>query len=113
MATKALASWALALQYGNLTEPVLDAAVKSIYNWAGCAIGGYAQSAPRVALNTTDALFGGPPTSTIFGSNSSRQTDAQIAALVYGIASHIEDYDDTQLDTIIPPAGPVASALLA
>jgi len=113
MATKALASWALALQYGNLTEPVLDAAVKSIYNWAGCAIGGYAQSAPRVALNTTAALFGGPPTSTIFGSNSSRQTDAQIAALVNGIASHIDDYDDTHLETIIHPAGPVASALLA
>lgn len=30
-----------------------------------------------------------------------------------GIASHVHDYDDTHLDTIIHPTGPVASALLA
>jgi aconitate decarboxylase len=35
------------------------------------------------------------------------------AALLNGIASHVHDYDDTHLDTIIHPTGPVASALLA
>ena len=35
------------------------------------------------------------------------------AALVNGIASHTFDFDDTHLKTIIHPAGPVASALLA
>lgn len=113
MATKTLATWALALQYSNLTSPVIDSAVKSIYNWAGCAIGGFAQNAPSIALNTTAPFFGGPGTATILGSNSSCQVDAQIAALVNGIASHIDDYDDTHLETIIHPAGPVASALLA
>jgi aconitate decarboxylase len=39
--------------------------------------------------------------------------DAQHAALINGIASHVHDYDDTHLDTIIHPTGPVASALLA
>lgn len=39
--------------------------------------------------------------------------DAQHAALLNGIASHVHDYDDTHLDTIIHPTGPVASALLA
>lgn len=33
--------------------------------------------------------------------------------MINGIASHVHDYDDTHLDTIIHPAGPVASALLA
>lgn len=114
MATQQLASWAVGLQYANLTAPVIAAAVTSIYNWAGCAIGGYAQDAPVIALNTTHQVFGGPPTSSIFGAaNISLQTDAQIAALVNGIASHIDDYDDTHLETIIHPAGPVASALLA
>jgi aconitate decarboxylase len=35
------------------------------------------------------------------------------AALLNGIASHVHDYDDTHLDTIIHPTGPVASAMLA
>ena len=35
------------------------------------------------------------------------------AALLNGITSHVLDYDDTHLKTIIHPAGPVASALLA
>ncbi|KAK5937524.1 hypothetical protein PMZ80_010144 [Knufia obscura] len=113
MATQALASWALDLQYSNLTASVVDAAVKSVYNWAGCAIGGYAQSAPIVAQTTMGGAFGGPGTSSILASNDSTLVDAQIAALVNGIASHVDDYDDTHLETIIHPAGPVASALLA
>ncbi|KAJ5795136.1 hypothetical protein N7457_001735 [Penicillium paradoxum] len=35
------------------------------------------------------------------------------AALFNGIASHVHDYNDTYLDTIIHPTGPVACALLA
>lgn len=35
------------------------------------------------------------------------------AALFNGIASHVYDYGDTHLDTIIHPTGPVASALPA
>ena len=35
------------------------------------------------------------------------------AALVNGITSHTFDFDDTHLKTIIHPAGPVASAVLA
>jgi 2-methylcitrate dehydratase PrpD len=34
-------------------------------------------------------------------------------ALINGISSHIFDYDDTHLKTIIHPAGPVVSAILA
>lgn len=116
MATLALASWATNLTYANLTTSVVDAAVKSVYNWAGCAIGGYGQDAPQIALNTTSIFFGGPATSSILGSNGSISegyVDAQVAALVNGIASHVDDYDDTHLETIIHPAGVVASALLA
>ena len=34
------------------------------------------------------------------------------AALVNGVASHVDDYDDTHADTPVHPSGPVASALL-
>src|SRR3546814_1237163 len=50
----------------------------------------------------TDTLF---PYTTLFRSLH--------AALLNGITSHVLDYDDTHLKTIIHPAGPVASALLA
>ncbi|KAI2603665.1 2-methylcitrate dehydratase PrpD [Hypoxylon sp. NC1633] len=131
MATLALASWAANLTYTDLSASVVDAAVKSVYNWAGCAIGGMAQDAPRIALSTTMAAgFGGPPTSSILGLNGSLLwgsggdgggedgsypafADAQVAAFVNGIASHVDDYDDTHLATIIHPAGVVASALFA
>ncbi|KKY30890.1 hypothetical protein UCDDA912_g09161 [Diaporthe ampelina] len=116
MATLQLATWATGLTYANLTTGVVDAAVKSLYNWAGCAIGGYIQDAPQIAQNTTLAAFSGPPTSSILGANGSIGNgfaDAQTAALINGIASHVDDYDDTHLETIIHPAGPVASALLA
>lgn len=115
MATIALATWALSLTYANLTDEVLSAANKSIYNWAGCAIGGYHQTAPQIALNTTLPFFSGPPTATVLGSNNSvngRYADAQTAALVNGIASHVDDYDDTHLETVIHPAGPIMSVLL-
>ncbi|OTA67136.1 2-methylcitrate dehydratase PrpD [Hypoxylon sp. EC38] len=120
MATLALASWATNLTYADLTAPVIDAAVKSIYNWAGCAIGGFAQDAPQIALNTSQAVgFGGPPTSSILGLNASTSgdgygfADAQLAAFVNGVASHVDDYDDTHLATVIHPTGVVASALFA
>jgi aconitate decarboxylase len=119
MATLQLASWVTNLTYTDLTPAVLTAANKSFYNWAGCAIGGFAfQPAPQIALNTTLSAFSGPATSSILGANCSTNettgyADAQIAALINGIASHVDDYDDTHLETIIHPAGPVASALLA
>jgi 2-methylcitrate dehydratase PrpD len=41
------------------------------------------------------------------------RVDMASAALVNGISSHTFDFDDTHLKTIIHPAGPVASAILA
>ena len=43
----------------------------------------------------------------------SERVDMASAALINGISSHTFDFDDTHLKTIIHPAGPVASAVLA
>lgn len=48
MATVELATWAVNLQYANFTAPIIAAAVTSLYNWAGCAIGGWQQTAPQI-----------------------------------------------------------------
>jgi 2-methylcitrate dehydratase PrpD len=39
--------------------------------------------------------------------------DIMNAAFINGVSSHIFDFDDTHLKTIIHPAGPVVSAILA
>lgn len=57
--------------------------------------------------------FYGAPTCTVLGHRGLSKTDPQHAALLNGIASHVHDYDDTFLDAVIHPTGPVASALLA
>lgn len=111
MATKTLATWALALQFSNLTEPVIDMTVKSIYNWAGCAIGGYALPPAGVALKAMSPFIGNEGNSTIFATGD--YVDVMTAALINGIASHADDYDDTHVDTPVHPSGPVASALFA
>lgn len=111
MATKALATWALALQYSNITADVHEIAVKSIYNWAGCTIGGYAQPAPGLAYNAVAPFVPKDMNSTILGTDI--LVDVNTAALINGIASHADDYDDTHRDNPIHPSGPVLSALLA
>ncbi|KAI1316024.1 mmge/prpd family protein-like protein [Xylariaceae sp. FL0255] len=111
MATKHVASWVHSLQYSTLPENVINAAVRSFYNWVGCAIGGSQHEATEIAYTTLKPLFG-PLTASLLGRRG-QQADPQHAALINGIASHVHDYDDTHLDTIIHPTGPVASALLA
>ena len=112
MATKELASWAVNLDSSSLPASVKKAALRSLYNYIGCTIGG--SNHPAVT-KSSDALspFFGPQTSSLLGHAGARKADAQHAALLNGIASHVHDYDDTHLATIIHPTGPVASALLA
>jgi 2-methylcitrate dehydratase PrpD len=51
------------------------------------------------------------PQVTIFGRKE--KTDLLMATLINGMSSHIFDYDDTHLDTIHHPSGPVAPVCLA
>jgi aconitate decarboxylase len=110
MAAKTLAQWAVDLQYSSLSTNTVKAAKRSFYNWAGCAIGGSNHEAVSITIDSLSPFFG-KPTSSLVGQKN--RTDAQHAALINGIASHVHDFDDTHLDTIIHPTGPVASALLA
>ncbi|TVY82884.1 Uncharacterized protein LSUE1_G004659 [Lachnellula suecica] len=112
MATRHLASWVHNLKYSDVPHVVVNSAVSSFYNWAGCAIGGSKHHATVIAHDALKPFFG-PPQSSILGHKGKLTIDAQHAALLNGIASHVHDYDDTHLDTIIHPTGPVASALLA
>ena len=108
MATKSLAQWAFNLT--AIPPAARNAALRSLYNYIGCTIGGSNHPTAKKAYAALSPLFGNS-TSCLLG--SALKADAQHAALLNGIASHVHDYDDTHLATIIHPTAPVASALLA
>ncbi|KAL2874863.1 hypothetical protein SGCOL_009983 [Colletotrichum sp. CLE4] len=110
MATLSTATWIASLTYDDLPQGVVEAAVRSFYNWVGCAIGGSSHPTTLTAYKALSPFFG-KETSSLLGFD--RRIDAQHAALINGIASHVHDYDDTHLETIVHPTGCVASALLS
>jgi 2-methylcitrate dehydratase PrpD len=108
--TRQLAAWAAGLQLSDVPSDIRHEGVRTFFNWVGCAVGGARHEAVDRAL---DALtqFSGPAVATVLGRDE--RLDVLHAALLNGISSHVLDYDDTHLKTVIHPAGPVASALLA
>jgi 2-methylcitrate dehydratase PrpD len=83
---------------------------RTFVNWLACAVGAAQHESVRSALAAC-AMLEPAPQVTVLG--RSERVDMASAALVNGIASHTFDFDDTHLKTIIHPAGPVASAVLA
>jgi 2-methylcitrate dehydratase PrpD len=92
------------------SDAVEREAHRTFYNWLGCAIGAARHEAADAALAAI-AMLQPAPQVTVLG--RSERVDMASAALVNGITSHTFDFDDTHLKTIIHPAGPVASAILA
>ena len=92
------------------SDAVDHEAHRTFLNWAGCAAGAATHEATQAALAAVQMLQPAPQ-ATILG--RAERVDMAGAALLNGISSHTFDFDDTHLKTIIHPAGPVASALLA
>jgi 2-methylcitrate dehydratase PrpD len=108
--TRNLAEWIVALRPQDIPDAVRAEGLRTFVNWFGCAIGG----ADHVTADRAIAAlspFAGPAQAGVIGRRE--RTDVLHAALFNGITSHVLDYDDTHLKTIIHPAGPVASALMA
>src|SRR5512145_1387154 len=108
--TRTLARYILSVRYEDLPEPVRKEARRTLLNWVGCAVGGSRHETVDVAMAAL-APFSGPGQATVLGRRE--RLDILHASLMNGISSHVFDYDDTHLKTVIHPAGPVASALLA
>ena len=108
--THIVARYAATAPAAQIPGAVRHEAARTLLNWVGCAVGGSQQGAPARAIAAL-APFAGPAQASLFG--RPERLDALSAALVNGISSHVLDFDDTHLKTIIHPAGPVASALTA
>ncbi|EJL82851.1 hypothetical protein involved in propionate catabolism, partial [Herbaspirillum sp. CF444] len=74
------------------------------------AVGGPRHETVDIAVSALTP-FSGPAQASLLG--RSERFDIMNAAFINGVSSHIFDFDDTHLKTIIHPAGPVVSALLA
>jgi 2-methylcitrate dehydratase PrpD len=92
------------------SDAVDHEAHRTFMNWLGCAVGAAEHESVAFTLRAVQALQPAPQ-ALIAGRRE--RVDMASAALINGISSHTFDFDDTHLKTIIHPAGPVASALLA
>ena len=108
--TALLAKFVAAHPPRGWSDAVEHEAHRTFYNWLGCAVGAARHDAADAALAAVQILEPAPQ-ATVLG--RSEKVDIGSAALLNGISSHTFDFDDTHLKTIIHPAGPVASAVLA
>ncbi|PWK37280.1 MmgE/PrpD family protein [Cupriavidus plantarum] len=92
------------------SDAVDHEAHRTFMNWLGCAVGAARHESAEAALAAVAELQPAAQ-ATVLG--RTEKVDMASAALVNGITSHTFDFDDTHLKTIIHPAGPVASAVLA
>lgn len=106
--TAALCEHVVRTRWVDLSAEARHAARRAIYNWFGLVLQAAAHPTVRVVAEYVQSQ-GGSGATAIGG-----VTTAPIwAALVNGLAAHIEDFDDTHPPTIIHPTAPIWSAVLA
>src|SRR6476469_5519438 len=108
--TQVLAKFVATHPSRGCSHAVEHEAHRTFLNWVGCAVGAARHESAEAALGGVRMLEPAPQSSIL---GRADKVDMASAALVNGITSHTFDFDDTHLRTVIHPAGPVASALLA
>jgi 2-methylcitrate dehydratase PrpD len=108
--TKILASYVVESRLDDIPSDVHHEARRALLNYVGCALGGSRHPAVDIAIRTF-APYSGPPTAFVLG--RAERLDPLHAALINGISSHVNDYDDTTPNNYSHPSSPVASALFA
>lgn len=108
--TRILAEFITKTRYDDLPANARKEGVRTLMNWVGVAVGGSHDETVGRAVAALSP-FSGPPQANLLGRHE--RFDIMNAAFINGVSSHIFDYDDTHLKTIIHPAGPVMSAILA
>jgi 2-methylcitrate dehydratase PrpD len=108
--TRVLAAYVVRARAEDLPAPVRTEACRTLLNWAGCAVGGSQHETVDIAVRALRP-FSGPPQASLLGRGE--RMDVLHASLMNGMSSHVLDFDDTHLKTVIHPAGPVASVILA
>jgi 2-methylcitrate dehydratase PrpD len=94
----------------EIPPSVYRASARTVANVVALMVG----ASRSEAVMVTKAALGVesfPAQATLWGTSS--RTSMPIAALVGGIGAHVEDFDDTHLDTVVHPGAAVVPAALA
>lgn len=110
METQLLVQNCLQTSWEDIPEEVKLHGKRSLFNWMGVAIGASEHETIDIALHLKDEINSAEQVS-LFG--RSEKVDILLATLLNGMSSHIFDFDDTHLDTIHHPSGPVAPVVMA
>jgi len=110
MVTKTLVKNILNTKMSDIPEEVKLHGKRSLLNWMGVAIGASNHPSVDMVLGLKEDTNSSEQV-TIFGRNE--KVDLLLGSLINGMSSHIFDYDDTHLDTIHHPSGPVAPVVLS
>lgn len=110
MVTKQLVENILKTSMKEIPEDVKLHGKRSLLNWMGVAIGASNHPSVDMVLGLKEDTNSAEQVS-IFG--RTEKVDLLLGSLINGMSSHIFDYDDTHLDTIHHPSGPVAPVVLA
>jgi 2-methylcitrate dehydratase PrpD len=108
--TRTLAEYLVSSRWEDIPTDVRHEAGRALVNYLGCALGGSHDAAVDTAIRALSP-FSGPPVAAVLG--RAERLDPLHAALMNGISSHVEDFDDTTPQNYIHPSSPVASALFA
>ena len=108
--TRTLARFVVSSRAESVPEPAQREATRSLVNWLACALGGAAHDAVERAIAALQP-FAGPPQAHLIGRHE--RFDCPHAALINGMSSHVLDFDDTHLRTLLHPSVAVAAPLLA
>ena len=108
--TRTLARYIVDAKFEDLPATVRKEGTRTLLNWVGVAVGGSHHETVDRAVSAL-AEFSGPQQASLMG--RTERFDIMNAAFINGVSSHIFDYDDTHLKTVIHPGGPVISAILA
>ncbi len=108
--TEQLADFVVRTRFEDLPTPVRHEAQRCLLDWLGVALGASRHTMVDILLEAAGEL-GSSPQASILGRDA--RVDLTWAALTNGSMSHIYDYDDTHLDTVLHPSAPVMPAILA
>ncbi len=108
--TRILATYLVQARYEDLPAEVRKEGCRTLLNWVGVAVGGSHHETVQRAIAALKP-FSALDQASLLG--RSERFDIMNAAFLNGVSSHVFDFDDTHLKTIIHPAGPVMSAILA
>ena len=107
--TGALVSELLALDGVAIHADVGREAQRTVLNCLGTAVGAARNEAVEIVLRH-GANHGGRAVAPVPGRDE--RADLHHAALAIGITAHVDDFDDTHLQTVIHPGAPVLAAAL-